>query len=116
VRGFISRTRLARLLDRKPGTLAMWDRKGRGVGGRGRIFVNDRAVVYAMEDAEKFMASLGLPVSFVAPQERLAARGGDVPRPEQGEAGTPHPPEARSGHTQEPAASTTDESGSERKP
>ena len=75
MKGFISRQRLAELLDLKTATLGSWDRRGRGVGGRGPVYLSATSVVYRIEDVEEFLEKkLNLSPSFLSPQDRGARR------------------------------------------
>lgn len=114
---FIPRLVVARNLGVLPTTLAAWDRAGRGVGKR--IFISSRFVVYRQEDVATFLRDRGeilpqelpqewQPARRVTPRKHSAARGADVPRPDQGEAEPGSRAEARSTVLRAPAASTTD--------
>lgn len=77
MKGFISRQRLAELLDLKTATLGSWDRHGRGVGGRGPVYLSATSVVYRIEDVEAFLQrKVNLPPTFVSPQEQGARHRG----------------------------------------
>jgi hypothetical protein len=88
VKGFMLRPALAELLGVQTGTLAAWDRKGKGVGGRGRIFIGETSVAYRIEDVERFIeeryglpsdAFVGQDVRAVRLAERLARSGATKP-------------------------------------
>ena len=84
MKGFISRPRLAALLDMKTASLGARDRHGKGVGGRGPIYLGATKVVYRLEDAERFLESLGVSApAFLNPQERGAVRWPAAPRPDK---------------------------------
>ena len=53
--GFISRREFAAALGVKVATVGAWDRRGRGVGGRGAIHVSTTHVVYRREDVEEWI-------------------------------------------------------------
>jgi hypothetical protein len=98
VNGFISRRRLAALLGVKTATVGSWDRRGRGVGGRGPIYLGTTNVIYRQEDVEAFLrAKADLPPAFVAPQERAARAAARLG--------------GRSGVPKAPTASTSDNCG-----
>lgn len=73
MKSFITRRRLATLLDVKTATVGSWDRHGRGVDGHGPIYLSATNVVYLIEDVERFLkGKYDQPPAFVAPQERAA--------------------------------------------
>jgi hypothetical protein len=75
VKGFMLRPALAELLGVQTGTLAAWDRKGKGVGGRGRIFIGETSVAYRIEDVERFIEErYGLPSDAFVGQDVRAVR------------------------------------------
>lgn len=110
---FIPRRTLAAAFGVKTATLGFWDRHKRGVLGRGPIYISRTRVVYRVEDVEAFLKSKDLPLSFVTPQERVAARSAATSSPRERAARTQRRPSARSGSTEAPATSTQDEGGRE---
>lgn len=53
--GFISRREFAAFVRVKTATVGAWDRRGRGVGGRGPIYISATNVVYRREDVEAWI-------------------------------------------------------------
>ena len=80
--GFISRRQFAALVGVKTATVGSWDRRGRGVAGRGPIYINATNVVYREEDVEKFLnAMCEKPAAFVGPRERSVKAAGRLGKP-----------------------------------
>lgn len=82
MRAFVTRRQLATWLGVKTPTVGAWDRRGKGVGGKGPIYRAASVVVYEREDVEKFLESLGVsPAAFIPPQANGAgARNQDEAR------------------------------------
>lgn len=53
--GFVSRREFAALVGVKTATVGAWDRRKRGVGGRGPIYLSKTNVVYRREDVEEWI-------------------------------------------------------------
>lgn len=70
---FITRPELAKSLGKKTGTLAMWDRKGKGPGGR--FYLNETSVVYPAEEVEKWLRQRRLVVGALPAFDARDERG-----------------------------------------
>ncbi len=107
MKSLVLRKQLAALLGIKTSTLAAWDRRHKGPGGRGVFYLNSVTAAYEREDVERFLESIGVAApAFVSPQERGAVRWPDAPRLDEQGTGPRRRP-AGSSFSEAPTTPTT---------